>query len=140
MEPFATVKDLEDRFRTLSTEEKNRARVLLKDAAEALVVELGLVGKEVTEGDKVQMGLLQMVSCNMVKRVLANGTAADISQVSEARGPFSTSLTFANPSADMYIREDERRWLGIPKRCSRIGFIGPSHSTDQKKGEGEWPS
>lgn len=132
MEPFATVADLEGRYRKLDDAEKARANVLLKDATEALVVELALVGKEVSKDDSVQMGLLEMVCCNMVKRVLANGTSADISQMSEARGPFSTSYTFSNPSADMYIREDERRWLGIPKRRSRIGFIGQSHMLDRK--------
>lgn len=139
MEPFATVADLEGRYRKLDDAEKARASVLLNDATEALVVELGLVGKEVSEGDVVQMGLLEAVACNMVKRVLANGTSADISQMSEARGPFSTSYTFSNPSADMYIREDERRWLGIPKRRSRMGFVGPSRSFGQRP-RGTWSS
>lgn len=139
MEPFATVADLEGRYRKLDADEKERAEALLKDATEALVTELALAGGEVAEGDANQTRLLGMVACNMVKRVLANGTSADVSQMSEARGPFSTSYTFSNPSADMYIREDERRWLGIPKRRSRMGFVGPSRSFGQRP-RGTWSS
>lgn len=132
MAAYAAVGDLEKRFRSLDADERVRAEVLLEDASTALTVELARVGKEVDPEDAIQAELLSIVACNMVKRVLASGTSADISQMSETRGPFSTSISYANPSADMYIREDERRWLGIPKRRARIGFIGPSHAPEDE--------
>lgn len=125
---FASVADLELRFRKLAADEKDRASALLEDAEVILQAELKRAGKEVDPEDESQAAALKSVCCHMAKRALANSGQADISQVSHTVGPFASSVSYANPSADIYLTDQERRTLGIPKHRQRIGFIGPWHN------------
>lgn len=107
---FATVADLEARWRDLSDAEEARASVLLDDAAAYLQ---SLV--EVDPDDEVQAANLKMVSCNMVKRAMSSA-ASDAFGVTNAiatMGPFSQQVAYANPSGDMYVSKSERAILGI---------------------------
>lgn len=122
MEAFAEVSDLEDRWRPLSPDEQTRAKVLLMDASALLSAEFERCGRD---PDLVSAHLKRQVSCYMVRRVMASGTGADLSQVGVTAGVFSEQRTFANPSGNLYVSADERRLLGIPKRRMRIESIGP---------------
>lgn len=107
---FATVADLEARWRVLTEAEEAQASVLLDDAAaylQALV--------EVDPDDETQAANLKMVSCNMVKRAMSSA-ASDVFGVTGATatmGPFSQHVAYANPSGDMYVSKSERVLLGI---------------------------
>lgn len=107
---FATVADLEARWRDLSDAEEAQASVLLDDAAaylQALV--------EVDPDDEVQAANLKMVSCNMVKRAMSSSAsdAFGVTNATATMGPFSQQVAYANPSGDMYVSKSERAILGI---------------------------
>ena len=107
---FATVADLEARWRDLSDAEEARASVLLDDAAAYLQ---SLV--EVDPDDEVQAANLKMVSCNMVKRAMSSAAsdAFGVTNATATMGPFSQQVAYANPSGDMYVSKSERAILGI---------------------------
>lgn len=107
---FATVADLEARWRSLTEAEEAQASVLLDDAAaylQALV--------EVDTDDEVQAANLKMVSCNMVKRAMSSSAsdAFGVTNATATMGPFSQQVAYANPSGDMYVSKSERAILGI---------------------------
>lgn len=131
MDTFATVDDLEKRYKTLSPSEKQRAEILLEDAAALLRSEFARYCKAIDEGDELLMINLKVVSCAMVKRIIANGIEADVKQTSITAGSFSEQMTFNNPAGDLYLRDQERRMLGIPKSKVRMGFVMPG-----SRGEG----
>lgn len=107
---FATVADLEARWRSLTEAEEAQASVLLDDAAaylQALV--------EVDPDDEIQAANLKMVSCNMVKRAMSSSAsdAFGVTNATATMGPFSQQVAYANPSGDMYVSKSERAILGI---------------------------
>jgi hypothetical protein len=117
---YATYKDVEARWRPLSSDEQARATVLLGDAASILDQ---LV--KVDEEDDAQAELLKVVSCDMVIRAMS--AAADtfgVTQSSMTAGPYTQSWSYANPSGDLYLTKMEKRLLGITS--SYIGSIEPA--------------
>lgn len=113
---YATVSDIEARWRALSADEQAQATVLLDDAA-AMLSRL----VEVDKTDEGQAELLKAVSCSMVIRSMSQ-TASElfgVSQSSITAGVYSQSTSYANPSGDMYLTRMEKRLLGITS-----GYIG----------------
>lgn len=118
---FATVEDLDARWRPLSMDEAARAEVLLGDASAQL--RAAMRGR-VDPDDPVQARALEMTCCNMVRRAMSGGAdAAGISSVSQGAGGFTASVTYANPNGDMFISASERRALGIGG--ARMGCTSP---------------
>ena len=130
MECFATVEDLEKRWRRLDESEVERASVLLEDATGLISREFELAGKEINPEDEIQKGNLRVVCCSVVKRVMASGVCGDFTQMSMTAGSFNEQYTFANPSGDMYLTSNERRVLGIAKRKLKVGSI-PAFNTER---------
>lgn len=113
---YATVSDIESRWRALSQDEQSRASVLIDDASAMLTALVSI-----NEGDTEQEQLLKQVCCSMVIRAMS-ATEADtfgVSQTSMTAGPYTQSWNYANPSGDMYITRLEKRLLGITS-----GYIG----------------
>lgn len=125
MEPFATVNDLELRYRLLDDSEKERAETLLSDASAILRAEFSRAGETIDESDDIQSANLVRVCCSMVRRVLSSGPLDDVSSVNRMAGSYSEQRTFANPTGDMYITKNERRSLGLPLRKQRIACFNP---------------
>lgn len=123
MEPFATVEDLQRRWRVLDVGEQERAAVLLQDATQMLAAEFLIAERQIDLEDEILAGNLRVVCCSVVKRVMASGAGGDFTQISATAGSFNEQYTLANPSGDMYLTANERRVLGIPKRKMRIGSI-----------------
>jgi hypothetical protein len=127
MEPFATVADLEARWRPLSDTERVRAQVLLLDASV-------LIAQRCPEALAPPVGVfvdaLRAVTCEMVKRaMIAPVDQPSASNTQMTAGPYSESLTFANPTGDLYLTRSEEKRLGIGKGC--IGSIRPAiHDRD----------
>lgn len=115
---FATVADLEARWRDLSDVEEAQASVLLDDAAAHLQT---LV--EVDPDDETQAANLKIVSCNMVKRAMSSAasSAFGIDKATATMGPFSQRVEYANPSGALYVAKAERAVLGIG--TAQIGTI-----------------
>lgn len=113
---FATVSDVEARWRTLSDDEKTRATALLDDASAMLASMMG--GSDEVQGKET---LLEIVCCNMVIRAMSASMADafGVSQSSITAGPYTQSFSYANPGGDMYLTKAERRMLGISS-----GYIG----------------
>lgn len=101
---FATADDLEARWRTLSTAEKERADVLLLDAS------LLVIG-ECPEAEDAESDVLRMIVCNIVKRAMQTEDYSGVSALQQTAGPFQQGVTFKNPSGDLYITKAERRLL-----------------------------
>lgn len=107
---FAEVTDIEARWRDLTADEEARAATLIDDASAMLSA---LV--DVDPEDAEQAALLETVCCNMVIRAMS-ATDSDlfgVSQSSMTAGPYSQSMSYANPSGDMYLTKMEKRVLGI---------------------------
>lgn len=124
MDAFATVSDLEARWRALDAGEKLRAETLLGDGAAALRSTLANAGIEINESDELQTANLKAVNCSMVQRAMsAQGDMYGVTQANMTAGPFSQSASFANATGDMYITKSERKKLGLGRM--RIGSIRP---------------
>lgn len=112
---FATVEDLEARWRTLTPEEQTMAAVLLEDAA------VKLSGWEV-DGDEQQAAKLKIVSCDMVKRAMMAGESdmAGVEEMSATMGPFGRTFRFSSQAGELYVTKQERRLLGGGGCAGRI--------------------
>lgn len=123
MTAYATVTELESRWRTLTDAEIVRATALLEDAATRIDIYAPL-GEIPTEQD---IAIRKIVSCNMVQRSMAAGEGPGLTQGSETAGPFSASWTFANPTGDMYLSRSDRALLGGGRaRAGSVSMLGPT--------------
>lgn len=112
---FADVSDIEARWRALDAAEQTRASALIEDAS-AMLESLVQVNGE----DEEQAKLLNMVCCSMVIRAMsATPDAFGVTNATVTAGPYSQSMTYSNPSGDMYLTRMERRLLGVSS-----GYIG----------------
>lgn len=117
MEPFATVSDVEKRWRTLSDIEKNRAEALLSDASVIVKAMCDKHGIEIKESDEIQALTIEMIVCEMVKRAMLSPVdEVPVSQKSKTAGPYSESFTYVNPTGDLYITKSEQTRLGIGRQ------------------------
>ena len=106
---YADASDLEVRWRTLTTDEQERAEALLDDASAMLDAYV-----TVDETDEQQMKLLKIVVCNMVERAMSTGgDIFGVTQQSMTAGPYAQTFNYANPTGDLYITKSEKRVLGI---------------------------
>lgn len=105
---FATIEDLQAGWRTLTSTEQLRATTLLGRASDMLSAMV-----DVTNGDQSQAALLKGVCCSMVQRAMTSTNLFGVSQTAQTAGPYSESMTFANPSGDMYLTSTEKRLLGV---------------------------
>ena len=106
---YADASDLEVRWRTLTTDEQERAEALLDDASAMLDAYV-----TVDETDEQQMKLLKIVACNMVERAMSTGgDMFGVTQQSMTAGPYAHTFNYANPTGDLYISKSEKRLLGI---------------------------
>lgn len=116
-DPFATVADLEARWRPLTAEEQARAEVLLADASAILRATCPTIDQRITDGT-LDPELPEMVTCNMVRRSMGSADVGDgVSTQQQSAGPFSTSLTFANPQGNLYASKAELKLLGCGARA-----------------------
>ena len=113
-EPFATVGDLETRWRTLDNpEEVDRAGVLLADASTLIRDLAGDIDQRITDGE-LDASTPKAIVCAMVKRAMQGPAGYDgVTQAQQTAGPFQQGVTFANPSGDLYLTKLEKRRLGI---------------------------
>lgn len=118
MAAYAKVSDLIARWRDLKEAEVARAEILLADAATTIRKE----GFSEENPDEDTLEMLKIISCEMVKRaMLASVDQPAATQSSMTVGPFSGSLTYTNPTGDLYLTKAEKRRLGISG--PRIGFV-----------------
>lgn len=118
---FADVSDIEVRWRTLTSDERDRATALIEDAS-AMIATLA---KDIDVADENQLHLINTVVCNMVIRSMS-ATESDsygVDSMSMTAGVYSQSWNYNNPTGDMYLTKLEKRLLGIT--TSYIDSIQP---------------
>lgn len=111
LEPFATVDDLQKRWRDLEVDEIPRAAVLLIDASNIIRSESG---SSYNDPDELVSDVLEAVTCEMVKRAMLSPIDRPaVNSWQQGAGPYNESLSFTNPSGDLYLLASERKRLGI---------------------------
>lgn len=102
--PFASSADLKARWPELSDEQV--AGTLLSDASQ-------LIRDTCPGWAGAAPATLKAITCAMVKRALISGTDnAGLSSAQETAGPYSQTMTYANPTGDLYMTRAEKQRLG----------------------------
>lgn len=129
MGAFATVEDLERRWRPLSEDERDRANELLLDATAYLVALFENSEVEILDENETQKRNLTMVCCAMVHRIMGiDDDMYGVTQYSKTAGSFTESGTAANPNGDMYLTAAEKALLGLSAtgKKQKALFIRPA--------------
>lgn len=119
MQPFATVQQLEDFWRPLSSDEQTRAASLLELSSNRLRLKArGLnVDLDAEAEDEVFASVLQSVVLESVKRAMQAPQALQdspaVSQWSQTAGPYSENYRFVNPTGDLWFKKAELKSLGL---------------------------
>lgn len=125
MEAFATVEQLESRWRSLSDLEKPRAETLLLDASVIICDECEKHGIEVDSSDEKQSLKFEAITCEMVKRAMLTPIdQAPINNYSQTAGSYSESVTYVNPTGDLYLTSGEQKRLGFKRQ--RVFSVRPT--------------
>ena len=125
MTPFATVDDLTELWRPMSTEEQIRAEGLLSIVSNRLRQEAYNVGKDIDKmvaESEVYKDVVKSVTVDIVARTLMTSTDKEpMTQYSESALGYSVSGTFLTPGGGLFIKRDELKALGLRKQ--RYGVI-----------------
>ena len=125
MTPFATVDDLTELWRQMSTDEQIRAEGLLSIVSNRLRQEAYNVGKNIDEmvaESEVYKDVVKSVTVDIVARTLMTSTDKEpMTQYSESALGYSVSGTFLTPGGGLFIKRDELKALGLRKQ--RYGVI-----------------
>lgn len=125
MEAYASIEDLQARWRPLSgDDEMARAKQKLEDASLIVDEECRRAGVLLDAADDLTKDVLSLTVCEMAKRAMMSpANQAPITQAGVTVGPFNQSLTYANPTGDLYLTSAEKRRLGIGRQSA--GFVHP---------------
>ncbi|MGV9818419.1 Gp19/Gp15/Gp42 family protein [Nocardia xishanensis] len=125
---FATADELEAGWRPLSPAEKDRATVLLNDAAWWLkiwfksfgdLVALAAADVDLAEG-------LNILSRSMVRRAMTTGAIEGAQSTYQVMGPFSSQIAFKNPDGNLYIYDSERDAIHAALGVNTSGAVSMS--------------
>mgnify|MGYP000339860318 CR=1 FL=1 len=131
--PFATVEDLEDRWRPLNEDEKARAETQLIDVTAYMTELMNQSKVPINVKDVQQSQVLKLVCCAVTRRSLSqifssDGSSPatgveDASSSTITAGVFSQTYKYANPTGSIYLRPDEKKLLGIGRM--RVSSVAP---------------
>lgn len=124
MDAFASVKDYTKRYGDVV--DSDRVEVILSDASNAM-----LDAYEVFWGESYQKGAHEQfdrsataVCCAIAHRSLSVPAGFEgASQYSQTAGSYNASITFSNPTGDIYLSKTELKRLGLYGQ--RIGAVMP---------------
>lgn len=112
---LATVDELRASGADVGPADEGRASFLLEWASALVRAEAG---------GEPDPGAGRLVCLSAARRALESG-AAGATQSSETVGPFSESVTWANPSGDVYLTKAERSLLGCGRaRVASVSLVG----------------
>ncbi len=112
VDQFASTDDLERRWHTLTDEERQRAVVHLADVTEYIKARSPIWQKLQTERPR----LLTKVTCDIVRRIMQADPLdipGGVTQMNQTVGSFSEQYSFGAPTGDLWLRDDEKKLLGI---------------------------
>src|SRR5699024_2995050 len=120
MTPFATVDDLTNLWRPMSTDEQARVEALLPVVSNRLRMEAERVGKDIDQmiaESEVYADVVKSVTVDIVARTLMTSTNQEpMTQYSESALGYSVSGTFLTPGGGLFIKRDELKALGLRKQ------------------------
>lgn len=122
MSSYATVEDLEKRWRPLTDAEKARAQVLLEDAS----LRIRQACKHLPEPDADGLLARKIVACNMVMRAMSTDVSQPIgaSSLTQTAGSFSQSTSWSGPASTLYLSKEDKILLGIGySRAANVNLI-----------------
>lgn len=116
MTTFATISDYEKRYGEVSESEKTRTETILQDASDML---LGTY--EEYYGAKYELGLHPLfdnsacaVTCAVAHRSISVPVGFEgANQFSRTAGSYNASVTFSNPTGDLYLTKTDMKRLGL---------------------------
>ena len=124
MDAYATLEDLQSRWRQLSADEQQRATTLLSDAAVKIALACKQSGVAIDAADELQSEALKSINCEMVKRAMMSPIdMPPVSSFAQTAGSYSESQTYVNPTGDLYMTLGEKKMLGIGTQ--KMGSITP---------------
>lgn len=124
MQPFATVTDLADGWRTLTTDELARATSLLVRASAMIASELDRAGIAWPPTTEPLATNLVTVTCDVVRRAMSVPTDFQpVSQYTQSAVGYSETMSYSNPNGDLFLTAQEKSSLGIGRQ--RMGFMRP---------------
>lgn len=124
MDAFASVEDYTKRYGDVA--DSDRVEVILSDASDAM-----LNAYESSWGEAYQEGAHEQfdrsataVCCAIAHRSLSVPAEFEgASQYSQTAGSYNASITFSNPTGDIYLSKTELKRLGLYGQ--RIGAVMP---------------
>lgn len=127
---FATVDDLEARWRPLTEDEQERAETLLLDASVYIMVQLDAAGISYTNPTELMEDALTAVTCSVVRRAMDQPQGyTGITQYTQSAVGYSESMSYSNPNGDLYLTKAEKKALGLGSGV--YGSIRPAiHNPD----------
>ena len=134
MEAFATLADYEARYGAVAEGDSARVEALLEDASGML---LGAYIERYSTGYINGMHPIfdraaKAVTCAVVSRAYNVPLGmAGATQLSQAAGDYNASVTFANPTAELWLGRNDRRRLGLTG--TRIGSIPAMTAKDREQ-------
>lgn len=125
MADYATVEDLNQLWRPLTTEEEERAKALLPIVSDSLREEAHKVGKDldqmITERPSLS-SVAKSVTVDVVARTLMTSTDSEpMSQESQSALGYTWSGTYLVPGGGLFIKKSELARLGLKRQ--QIGVI-----------------
>lgn len=125
MNPFATIQDLEDLWRSLKIDEMERAEKLLEVVSDSLRFEAEKVNKDLDQSivDSPSFAnVVKSVTVDIVARTLMTSTDQEpMKQISESALGYSYTGSFLVPGGGLFIKKNELAKLGL--RRQRYGVI-----------------
>ena len=125
MSEFATIDDIKNLFRALSSTETERAKALLPVVSACIRQEAVKVGKNIDkmlENEELLPDVLKSVTVDIVARVLMTSTNAEpMTQMSQSALGYTVSGTYLVPGGGLFIKKSELARLGL--RRQRYGGI-----------------
>ena len=116
---FATVEDLESRWRGLSEQERKRAAVLLEDATD-LIKSSAPRWQHATAGTRALQAEQGAADGLPEPRGLVSGEL-------HTTGPFTDQYAYSNPEGDLFLRAAELKQLGGRRSAAfEVDLLAPA--------------
>lgn len=120
---FATVRDYEERYGEV--EDERALMAVLDDATGVMLAAYeARVGRPYAVGDRPTFDANARSVCRSIahRAMCAPDGVEGATQLSRAAGQFSASVTYANPTGDVWLGKSDLRALGLSG--GRVGFAG----------------
>lgn len=139
---YATVQDIQDLIRSLTSAEQDKAGSLLPIASAKLRITAGKYGASIDAmiADNEDFGLaVKEIVCKAVVRALdasaQSGPASVVSQESQSALGYTASMTYLNAGQSLYYLRNELKDLGIARQRYGALDIYASEVLDNDPGD-----